>query len=323
MIISSDTQYPWTNCTDGDCEESQEVKEARAWELNLDQRDAMLKLAEQHGNVKGIIINGDLTSYGHPKELKKYKAIWNDVELPIYEGLGNHDYLNNVNDTWLNQAANGMMDYMYKRTQSEIGVTPNWTVKSGFFSKTSEGSLAYSWDVGNVHFVQLQNFPTYEHSWSTFVWTSLTRKTYHITNSLDWLEADLKAASEAGKLIVLNYHDSDQHWIEDHPETFGTTQARQIELANRFTELLARYPVAAVFAGHYHRLTGPGYPDRLPGYIDVPVFYSGSTSQSKFLLVSFYESNVEVEAYQSFGGEPVSVPGGYWTLPVGTSPSTD
>jgi len=45
----------------------------------------------------GLIINGDLTNYGHDDELKRYLQLWGATaqdmpSLHVYSGLGNHDY---------------------------------------------------------------------------------------------------------------------------------------------------------------------------------------------------------------------------------------
>ena len=323
MIVSSDPQYPWTNCTDGDCDEDADTRIQRARQLNIDQRDAMTSLADTRGDVKGVIINGDLTAYGHPKELKVYKEIWLASPLKLYEGLGNHDYLNNIDDTWLNQAANGMIDYMVARLSGPLGVEADVSVANGLMSKTTTGSLSYSWDVGDIHFVQLHNFPTYERQWSTFVWTSMTQKTYVIENALDWLEADLVKAHAQGKKIILNMHDTGEHWLMADGGFAGANHADRLAMSERFSDLLRQFPVTAIFAGHYHKLIGPeGVWDGMPDYEGVPIFYSGSTSQSRFLLAEFGTDALSVQGYSSIGGLDTPVTE-VWTVPFKASVSSN
>lgn len=35
-------------------------------------------------------------------------------------------------------------------------------------------------------------------------------------HSLDWLETDLAAARKAGKAIIVNFHDSQEHWADGY-----------------------------------------------------------------------------------------------------------
>ena len=91
----------------------------------------------------------------------------------------------------------------------------------------------------------------------------------------NWLENDLAAARNAGKAIILNYHDSDQHW----PDRYSASDfaARTEE----FKRLLTTYNVGAVFCGHYHCSVGESpRGGNLSAYRDVPLFYCGSASQS-------------------------------------------
>ena len=198
-----------------------------------------------------------------------------------------------------------MVDYMVGRIKKDLHLEADVEVKNGFMSKDTSGSLAYSWDEGDVHFVQLHNFPTYERAWSTFVWTGLTTKSYTIQNSLDWLEADLAAASARGQAIILNFHDTDEHWLKPDGGYDGASDASRQALSARFSTLIATYPVSAIFAGHYHTIQGrvPLW-EGMPDYHGIPVFYSGATSQSTFLLARFDETEFTVDGYDSTDGIP-------------------
>jgi cytolysin (calcineurin-like family phosphatase) len=165
--------------------------------------------------------------------------------------------------------------------------------------KTHEGSLAYSWDIGNVHFVQMHNYPIYAREWSNFIGSKTKRYIVKIKSSLNWLKNDLAVARNAGKVIILNYHDSDEHWLDAYKEDSKTGEA----LCNDFTKILTDYQVSAVFVGHYHESIGKNsVSSRFLQYGKVPVFYCGSASQSKYLLVHFKGNQMTVEKVSSLNG---------------------
>ncbi len=98
-------------------------------------------------------------------------------------GLGNHDYENNVDDcgsNWLSPLVNSeesgnncayrsimhlkksigkLRDggYVINFDSYETNNNPNGTE-----FRNLQGSFAYSWDIGNVHFIQLNNNILYE-----------------------------------------------------------------------------------------------------------------------------------------------------------------
>ncbi len=304
MIFASDPQWPWTAKTDNSETQSQSDKEKEATTLNENHVACMNSLANSLGSVKGVIINGDLTAFGHAGELEKFKSIYSKVKVPLYLGLGNHDYANNVDDCYENVCANNMVEYMIDHIKSKGAVNADYKQSTAYqfpnIETTITGSLSYSWDIGNVHFIQLHNYPVYQRQWSNYVSVGAAkRKTVKITTALNWLAADLAKARQAGKIIILNFHDTDEHWGDF---------AKQGELAtfsNQFKDILIRYNVAAVFAGHYHDKVGRhDYARRaLPDYASTPVFYCGSASQSHFLLVNFNGDKMTVEKISTLNGK--------------------
>src|SRR5262249_3913914 len=134
--------------------------------LNRDHARSMQAIAAQVGpsNLKGVIINGDLTEYGHDWQFAKYREVYDGLGLKTYPGLGNHDYKNNVNDCAENNCANRMVTYMNDYVKGLKPASYDFRESNVHYEfpslrKVYEGSLAYSWDIGNVHFVQLHNYP--------------------------------------------------------------------------------------------------------------------------------------------------------------------
>lgn len=303
MILASDSQWPWTpKIDDNDYSESSEEKERVSNKLNTDHVISMNSLVTQLGNVKGVIINGDLTSFGHSGELAQFKSLYSALKVPMYNGLGNHDYANNVDDCHENNCANNMVEYMVDHIKNNGATNYDFKVSDSYVFPeavtTITGSLAYSWDIGNIHFVQLHNYPVYERSWSNYVSVGAAkRKTVKITPSLNWLETDLSKARKSGKIIILNFHDSGQHWRDFTGTNFTTLSAQ-------FTNILSKYKVGAVFVGHYHKNLGyfSPYSDRGVSYGDIPVYFCGSASQSNYLLVNFNGNKMTVENISSLHG---------------------
>jgi cytolysin (calcineurin-like family phosphatase) len=155
------------------------------------------------------------------------------------------------------------------------------------YHKDRMGSLSYSFDIGPIHFVQLNNHPTYTTSWEYWnFWDALNDKFFVEDPALAWLEADLKAASEAGQHIFLNYHDPDG-WGDGKAD--GSTDSY-------FESLLGQYKVTAIFAGHKHDELGEfmDYDNVHSGTVDVPVILSGGVEAKSALMVRFNNNKDEV-----------------------------
>jgi len=326
MLMASDTQYPWTAKTDAGESETEDQQKSGATTANQNHVNSMNSLVQQVSNVRGMILNGDITDYGHDWQLDKYKEIWAKLSIPIYPGLGNHDYANNIrqpdgNGCVQNNCAIRMVEYVRdeirKRNPRSFDYRESNSYKFPELRTNYVGSLAYSWDIGNVHFVQLHNYPLYERNFEGYDAGAARRKVVNIKHSLDWLEADLTRSRNEGKAIILNYHDSDQHWPDFYaPATYN-------QLKSRFTEILTKYNVSAVFVGHYHTSIGKLTPPRgfSEVYGSVPVFYCGSASQNKYLLVRFQNGQMTVEKVSSANGGVSRTSDGTYPLKTDTPPT--
>ena len=300
LIVVSDPQYPWTEKTDAKIPETDDEKVARADILNRDHAQSIRTLINSLGpnSVTGILMNGDMTAYGHSNELDKYKSFYEGLGPRIYVGLGNHDYANNVDDTYQNNAANRMVDYAVSEIQKLSPRNFDYQQFDDYVFPEIRthhvGSLAYSWDIGNVHFVQLHNYPIYERNWESYVSGDAKRQIYQIKSSLQWLKNDLTLARNEGKIIILNIHDPLEHWLD-------ASSGQQ--LCDEFSKMLVDFQVSAVFSGHIHENIGRiDMTYNTPDFKNVPVFFSGSASQSKYLLVKIDGLQMTVEKVSSQDG---------------------
>lgn len=281
LVFVSDSQYPWSDLTDEDLPDPN--KEERSKELIGLQYSDISSFRKLNGGASRIpvMINGDITAFGHGGERSYMKSVFDDKLEGIYDyGLGNHDYANNVDDCFLNNCAAGSISDLKNRYWGKAG-SMDLAARSSGFGTVYYGSLAYSKSFGDVHLVQLNNEPTY-----TVTFTSgnpIAPTVFEITPALDWLEQDLKRAREQGKIIILNMHKV-YRW-----DGSG-------EQISRFQQIIEKYKVTAVFGGHNHWGAGSFFDWGKRQYFgDVPVFMSGSASQQTYLIASFSADRKSLE----------------------------
>jgi hypothetical protein len=155
----------------------------------------------------------------------------------------------------------------------------------------SEGSLSYSFDKGNIHFVQLQYKPDHKADLGKVVTIEEVLSfgikgspSFKITQSYDWLKSDLTAATAAGKYCVINMHDFDSS-------------------DQKFLDAIRNQNVVAIFAGHIHEDYGQvGTLNN--GVYDIPWFRSGSAECQRFLLAEFHHKYMNVATISAEGGQP-------------------
>ncbi|MEO4013444.1 metallophosphoesterase family protein [Pseudomonas rossensis] len=274
-VFASDSQYPWSDLTDEG--EPDPNKEARSKELIELQYSDIASFRSLNGGAHGIpvMINGDITAFGHGNERSYMRGVFEKKLLGLYDyGLGNHDYANNVNDCFLNNCAAGSINDLKARYWGK-GVSMDLAARSGGLGTIYYGSLAYSKSFGDVHVVQLNNEPTYTVSFTSG--NPFSRTSFEITDALDWLERDLKNARAQGKIIILNMHKV-YRWDGSDDQI------------SRFKQMIEKYKVTAVFAGHDHWGAGAYFDwDKSKHFGSVPVFLSGAASQQTYLIASFSE----------------------------------
>jgi hypothetical protein len=292
LIFTSDPQFPWTESSDHGWEESSSDKEKRSrWLIETQYSDVadFRKNFNQYPDRIPVMINGDMTAFGHGSERSTTQSILDKYLGGAYDyGLGNHDYENNINDCSFpeNNCAAGSIEGLRDKYWGAVN-TFDFAARSEGGAKVYYGSLAYSKSVGDVHLIQLNNEPTYTVNFSSGF--PFNKVSYEITDALDWLESDMQQARNQGKIILINMHKPDR-WK-------GSS-----EQIKRFKAMIARYEVTAVFAGHLHndpgRFTGWNKKDY---FGDVPVFLSGGASNQTYLIASFAQDRKTLTVHQVNG----------------------
>lgn len=156
------------------------------------------------GNVIGTVIIGGPFEPQIPLPSAQFGSIFGvkpspvpiaDVlNMPVWIGLNKSDMPNLEESVESNTIRWEQARWM----KGVIGCNslPNF---AGNLKSYDAGSMAYSWEIGNYHFVQLHAHPSYAMQ-GTGINTG-----FNITPAKDWLIKDLNAAALAGKHIVIHY----------------------------------------------------------------------------------------------------------------------
>ncbi|MGE6619909.1 metallophosphoesterase [Bacillus mycoides] len=278
FAITSDPQFPWTPCSDNSnhpsCPENDNTKYQVSEELIRNQyHDINNYMAELPSSVNGaVLINGDITAYGHNDlqhpQWTKAKVFMNSLNRPYYFGLGNHDLDNDCyNQGCFKNSLNFLIKHVEERRISSNRFDYTKTFLGAFQGYKYEGSFAYSFDIGNICFIQLQHTDTFLKS----VPGSITgnTNTYTISPNINFFEEQLQKARDSGKIIIVNVH----------AEIYTSV----------YQNLLNQYGVVACFSGHYHLTLG-----RSGSFGGIPNFRSGSASQRTYLILEQYVNRLEI-----------------------------
>jgi len=174
-----------------------------------------------------FVMNGDLTANFQPWERHQYSSLLHNIPgiKAYWPGLGNHDYENNDamygGDQWVGPKTCNAKHAIGYIKGGMCGDVPSFD--SMKVVRYDAASLAYSWEEGRFHFVQVHYYPTYEVA------------NIGIRNSVSWLENDLEIAAAANRTSVLFVHSAE---MLDFPKVKTVLKGKN---------------VAAIFAGHQHR----------------------------------------------------------------------
>lgn len=279
--LTGDTQY-WFPCTPTNegcltnvvCPNAEICTKLQSEYANRVQHISLVRLNETLGEkLKGIIINGDLTQFGHEDELTRFKTVWiNNPPAKIFPGLGNHDYANNVDECFLNHCAKRMLAWLVDYLTGTLRISPDFVreVEEGWYENYF-GSFAYSWSEcaapGKcIRFVQMNNYPTYKREINRVL------AEWHVQSSLFWLKREL--AQHPQDAFVFNFHDYDTDFQPNDKE--------------KLREILEQSPnqILGVFFAHFHTMVGLRDIWCLRSK-PVPFFYSGSVPANNYVLVQF------------------------------------
>ncbi|EJF78829.1 cyclic 3',5'-adenosine monophosphate phosphodiesterase [Candidatus Bartonella washoeensis] len=301
------------------------MADPQPWRLNsgdangMSNREPWLKINEQVASVIKAhkaafhIVNGDLTEFGQQKNYDDYKNVYKTLGAPVYEGLGNHDYANNVGNCTNPQEFNFYKDACaisaVSRMVSEIkkyrsqllhfnaDVTESLVPISRGNIRSIRGSLSYSWDYGDVHYVQLHNYPSYT---VRLIGQSME---VQINKSLDWLKNDLAAADARGKVTIINFHDARAASIDGESFFIRKKNAKDLSV---FKSIITSHNVKAIFVGHTHYQSYcRAKNDKVFG--NIPVYTAGALFNGDYYLIDVKGKTIHVKAYNGEIGKPLLI----------------
>ena len=297
MVVNGDPQFIW-GCksegypSDGYCGTAAAKDKSNEWqafasnELQRTSMKALIDFNKTNVPIKGVIINGDLTDFGDQREmLGKFKEYYRPefFNLPVWMGLGNHDIFNTVNDCGYamtkNYCAAQMAQFMAQQLWDNAIPRVNHNVtnyqenplQSGSQRNVS-GSLAYSWNLRDFHFVQLHNYPGFSIDFQRGYESGISSWDIDLNSSEGWLGADLD--DYKGMKFVLNWHR-----YSDLPDDAKT----------RIKEMLRPYrkDIVAIFVGHIHRSAGKIDSIDYEDETEIPIINSGSPIHSRYIHATF------------------------------------
>jgi hypothetical protein len=241
-------------------------------------------------DLRGVMINGDLTAFFHDDEFEQYKSFYEgQLKISSYVGLGNHDYENNVDDCKgfsldPNHCAKKALDYLTERAERTQGLS-SFDRKMNVFDNliVITGSFGYSFDVNEYRMVQLNNYPGYRVELPP---AAFSPTSYNVMAAYRWLGTELSKASAVGKKVILNMHDMDS--ALNDPE---------------FASVLLHQNVVAIFAGHIHQDYGRMGAVNV-GSQSIPWFRSGSSECYKFIAAELGDTQMRYSVIDSKTGQP-------------------
>ncbi|KAI6226370.1 hypothetical protein M3Y99_01296800 [Aphelenchoides fujianensis] len=249
------------------------------------QRKAIFDLYRRMANKpKGLIVNGDLTNFGHTHQLALFKTEWLTMPFPLFVGLGNHDIENNVNDCVANQCVNNMLSWFTTEYAPLMNLTLDMETQFELWKSVREGSFAYfkdfcsDSDANCVHSIQLHNRADYATSVNSV-------SSWRIRSSLQWLRHDLDQMRNRTWPVLINLHNYEAG-------TSGQRLKRELTgwLANDENLGIIRKPF--VLFAHYHEKHSMTV-ECISG-TTVPFLYVGSVPRNRYTVIKFKERGAEI-----------------------------
>lgn len=248
FIAFGDTQFG------GGAEDKNDLHKIALNEADLQLDWSSAGLNEPVANIRGVIMNGDITQNGRDGRLSSgneyggftriYGLCGNrDVKFPLFEGYGNHDFFEWSHIAYRIPKAHPVADSVSVRNEYRVGLSNTAPGKDGH----------YSWDWDNVHFVQLNLTPSD---------IDPNHKVHGVRNprmALTFLQEDLAqhVAGTNKKVIIMSHYGP---W-----ETFEWDQAQIDALYDSIKD----YNVIAYLHGHAHATSAYTWKG-------IPVFNVGS-----------------------------------------------
>lgn len=313
MIFASDPQFPY--CESNACKSGPKNSQtANEWHSA-----AINKLMAGNYDIKGVVVNGDLSNTMEQGQLDVFENLY-VKKFMVYPGLGNHDYQNYTpanndrkagvcdgNAISVHGSVCNLFQYFAKTVRANKNIQSFDWKDSDKWERS--GSFAYYWDIGDYRFIQLNNFPPFSFKFSNYASNKVGNENFDIQSSLSWLRTILSQSKN--KKVILNMHSINSG------DGFG--ESKWDAGRKEFGRILGdNTNVVAIFGGHLHWLVGddscksgcvsdPQTFDRLDSANNssgkVPVLFSGSAEYNLLLSVKFEPKKITATPYRTVNGK--------------------
>eukprot|EP00775_Hariotina_reticulata_P012965 gene12965-13094_t len=254
---------------------------------------------------RSLVLLGDMTEFYQEDEVDAFRHLYDPsmpadesvvpadakVQLPTWMMFGNHDIVNNVHrcrfefkELGSNACARIAVDTMRAVLMPGCDGSTWSNFPRGEVTSFDAGSMAYSFDYDNWHFVVLQYSPRY------------SEPSLALSSSIGWLAAELSSATAQQRRIVLLIHSHRDLGLSEDPT---------------FSRMVNSSSVAAIFYGHVH-IRPWGMTGMFPG-TNVPMFNCGASWYHVFCYVEFGQDRLRVAAVVHNATEGVPLPRWYGT----------
>ncbi|KAF7633469.1 Metallophos domain-containing protein, partial [Meloidogyne graminicola] len=272
------------------------------------QRKAIYRLIRILENNKqkpsALVINGDLTNFGHSFQLELFKIEWlQTIQIPLLIGLGNHDYENNVNDCIGNNCADRMLRWFaeeYAPSMRTFFDEIDLERKTELWRYEFEGSLAYTANIclnnnclGEecIYSIQLHNRPDY----ATLI--KLPYGHWQIRSSFNWLNNELNRITElliskgkTSSIVLINLHNNN--------DKVGERLKRTLENWNKFKKSKQINLFFIILFAHIHQNHFVNY--KCINKQLIPHIFVGSVPNNRFTLIKFKNNENKKQNAQIF-----------------------
>ncbi|WP_246464872.1 hypothetical protein [Bartonella phoceensis] len=163
--------------------------------------------------------------------------------------------------------------------------------------RSIEGSFGYLWDYGDIHYLQLHNYPTYT------VNLKQSDRVIHVKSSLDWRKKDLAAANARGKITIINFHDTNAFFPDSSLHFINPQNAQCLSV---FKSIITSHNIKAIFTGHTHyQSTCRAQDNKVFG--NLPVYTTGELFREDYYHITVQGKNIHVKAYNGRTGKPTLI----------------